>query len=85
MKRDKPVGVHLVGQHANIADSEALDRLPMHDANVLPHEYLDQDIAEMFPMAEAPPAVSTTECQEGSEWSLTRPTMRRRSHQPAGQ
>ena len=35
-------------------DAEKLDRIPMHDAHVLPHDYIGSDIDEVFPRAWAP-------------------------------
>ena len=35
-------------------DSDNLDAIPMHDSQVLPHDYEKADLEELFPRASAP-------------------------------
>ena len=55
-------------------EEEALDKIPMHDPAVLPHEYALKDIEAMFPKAHAPDEEIETEDQEGGfDWDLREP------------
>ena len=66
LKRDKPDHVCIMGELEDV-DAEKLDRIPMHDAHVLPHDDIGSDIDEVFPRAWAPDCWNSTDKQKEDE------------------